>query len=423
MSIEQSLSTLLLDAHLEKSDKASILEFLLDRWDKNPEGSNFIERFSSLGASRELLPYQLRGPSVPIKKHTVRLARIMCLEGLVDYHLSGIALPRGPTTSYHFKELAKLDENDKNWSDLPLSGNPLRSWSEITWACLDEELRSYSVGEVQSGLGLHHYSPGTDLVSISYEIDSNNLRVPTIVDAHLQPWFVSKPSIANSLPRSWDWENNRWGLSEIVHRYSAPVSKLKIRLLGTTTSKFVPYFDGLANFVPEHSPDIDDLFAQTLRQLRAHKDLEEFISGKTDFFILSPNEFERFIGLLYERKGYKTIVTKSSHDGGYDVIAFSDDHSRKGILIQAKHTRGVVGIRIIRELIGARFLSDPEYSSFIIAVATTGRFSRKAIQAQESHATQIQLLDYSKLQAEIRNFRNIGVRDIVQEAVDSLHQA
>jgi hypothetical protein len=306
---------------------------------------------------------------------------------------------------------------------LSFEGDFTASASGVTWTCLDEELQRFSFDEIESGLGLFHLLPGIKLVAIAYTIDSSELHVPTILDAGLQPGFVPKAKPHEDLPRAWDWKHCRWGLTEMVHRSGTSIRDPEFRLLGTTSLEFIPNYNALLDFKPSHSAALEEIVAQILRQAFAHNQLESFLSGQTEILEISPKEFELFVALLYARKGYRTKVTKASRDGGFDVIAFADSHHEQGLLIQAKHTRKTVGISIIRELIGARFLAEDELNSYMLVVATTGKFSKPAKITEEQNPALIRLIDYDKLQKELRMIRNIGLTDIAQKAVSQTRTA
>lgn len=69
---------------------------------------------------------------------------------------------------------------------------------------------------------------------------------------------------------------------------------------------------------------------------------------------LSPLEFEELIAALFQKMGLETELTKASHDGGIDCIAY-DRHPVLGgvIVIQAKRYRHTVSVSVVRDLFGA----------------------------------------------------------------------
>jgi hypothetical protein len=334
----------------------------------------------------------------------------MSLSSFLDYHM-----PASVSLLFHDKD---LDWFMHHLSDLPVIGDVTSSPRGIAWTCLDSELQEHSLQEVESGLGLYHLTAGTPLVAITYVLDAADLRVPTVMDACLQPGFVAKAVSQRDVPRAWDWEYERWGLSEMVHRSGLPTREVEIRLLGTTSARFRPAYDGLASFSLPFSATIENVVTQVLRQVLAHRDLQPFLCGEASLLEITPIEFEQFLGLLYSRHGYQTKVTKASRDGGFDIIAFSSITRPDGLLIQAKQTRGTVGVRVVRELVGARFFAAADYAHYMLVVATTGRFSTPAKEAEAQQPTHLRLLDYEELQQQLRLIAGVGILDIVHEAVD-----
>jgi len=408
--VEQALRALLADRNVPEQVAESVLEHLLDRWSENRSDSNVVDHAWHSFLSDDLRPTQLVGPSVCGLPSKIRVARIMTLENLVRHHVPMSRLGFG---------VSKLDVDHLvgDISDVPLLGNVTASHTGISWTCLSKELQESSLEEVESGLGLYYLIPSTPLVAVEYTVDSSELHVPTVLDARLQPGFVSKAVSDEAIPRAWNWEHGRWGLSEMVHRSGVSARDVTVRFLGRTSPRFRPAYDGLASFTLPYSAALEDFVALVLRQALAHRGLEPFLAGQTGILDITPNDFEHFVALLYSRQGYNTTVTKASRDGGVDIIAVSDSRGERCLLIQAKHTRGTVGIRVVRELIGARFLAGNEYGSYMLVVATTGRFSKPAREAEEEYPTHLRLVDYDELQLKLRTLKHVGLTDIVHQAV------
>lgn len=68
---------------------------------------------------------------------------------------------------------------------------------------------------------------------------------------------------------------------------------------------------------------------------------------------LNPWEFENFINNLFSVIGFESKLTRSSKDGGVDVIAFDPRPILGGkVVIQAKRYKNVVGVSAVRDLYG-----------------------------------------------------------------------
>jgi hypothetical protein len=233
---------------------------------------------------------------------------------------------------------------------------------------------------------------GRELIAVEYDIESRLLHIPTILDAKLHPTFVPKQTGRDGLPRAWDWEDGMWGLPDIVHAPSVPTQRTSVRLLGSVSDAGQP--PELRTYSFSMSERLATLVATVLRQTCAHKGLEPFINGRRSVLDLTPLEFERFLALLFQRKGYRTTVTQATWDKGYDIVAVSDLSAGEALLIEAKRTKNKVGIGIIRHLAGARHFADAELRCHMLVVATTGFFTGPAQRLAAERATEVKLLDY-----------------------------
>ena len=102
-------------------------------------------------------------------------------------------------------------------------------------------------------------------------------------------------------------------------------------------------------FLKEHESKIQDAFKNYIKDCIAHSNWQQKL--KKDFWLnLSGREFEFELAKLYRSKGYNAIVTKSSGDGGVDIVLEKDDEK---ILVQCKAHKKAVGPSTIRDLYGA----------------------------------------------------------------------
>ncbi|MFB2348490.1 restriction endonuclease [Priestia megaterium] len=91
---------------------------------------------------------------------------------------------------------------------------------------------------------------------------------------------------------------------------------------------------------------------------------------------LSSLEFERLIAKLYRKIGYEVKLTKSTRDGGKDIIAENKTIGRKELLfIECKRYKNKVGIDHIRKLLGV--VIDQKVTKGIL-IGASG-FSRDAM--------------------------------------------
>ena len=76
----------------------------------------------------------------------------------------------------------------------------------------------------------------------------------------------------------------------------------------------------------------------------------EYLKEIDYWLSLTGYEFEKEICGLYERVGYKSILTKGSGDGGVDIILYDKDQNK--IVIQCKNHNKQISPAIARELYG-----------------------------------------------------------------------
>lgn len=77
------------------------------------------------------------------------------------------------------------------------------------------------------------------------------------------------------------------------------------------------------------------------------------IDSRPNLYDLTPSEFENLICNLFSKKGLETKLTRTSKDGGVDVVAFDMRPVIGGkVVIQAKRYKNTVGVSAVRDLYG-----------------------------------------------------------------------
>lgn len=107
---------------------------------------------------------------------------------------------------------------------------------------------------------------------------------------------------------------------------------------------------------------------------------------KPTFRLMSPRDFERFVGELYERAGYRVDFAGLGPDGGYDLVLH---YSGKRALVQCKQLRWT-GVGYARELFG---VLKAENADRAVLVAS-GVFSDEAKQFAKD---KVELVDGTRL--------------------------
>lgn len=118
------------------------------------------------------------------------------------------------------------------------------------------------------------------------------------------------------------------------------------------------------------------LLARYFLEKDKYKKLEkqDFNILKNRILAMGPREFEIFSAKLFELYGYKAYVTKSTGDGGKDIIL---QNKFGKAYVECKHfINGSVGRPIAQKLMGA-MVADNVNQGIII---TTGTFTQQCIQ-------------------------------------------
>jgi len=368
--------------------------------------------------------YQLAGPIPSLDSDRVRVARVMDIEQFAAYflRLSPAVTGRRADMASRVRMLDHvrwlIDHgvlNDPRFqAELHATGSTHMS---PAWVTLAEEVEEQSLPDLAHRMGLFHLRERSELVSVTYEVASTDVRVPTVLDAHLDPSFVPKPRDGSaSVSRAWDWELSEWGMSELVHGGGVACEDVEVRLLGSLESSPCPP-PQLRTISLPLAPEVAEAVETALQRAASHVRLEPFLLGRVSVLDLTPRQFEVFLGDMYERQGYRVTVTPASHDDGIDLIAISDREDQRGILLQAKHVSRKVGVSAVRELFGARYLTGHTPEDVMLVIATTGSFSGYATRLATLFASEIQLLNYEAIIAELNRYAGIGVSDVARDAI------
>ncbi len=93
---------------------------------------------------------------------------------------------------------------------------------------------------------------------------------------------------------------------------------------------------------------------------------------------MTGEEFEQYLGELFERRGFKVSYTKASSDYGADLILSDPEDT---IAVQAKRYSGTVGVKAVQEVIGALKM----YEATQAWVVTNSYFTKQAERLAESN--------------------------------------
>lgn len=109
--------------------------------------------------------------------------------------------------------------------------------------------------------------------------------------------------------------------------------------------------------------------------------------------------FEAYVGMLYEKSGYKVYITPRSGDKGVDVIALGD---RENFAIQCKHGKNNVGVSCVQEVqTGAKYYETKYNCSFHPVALINSSFTSNAVDL--ANEVNVQLIDERKLKQMIES--------------------
>ena len=103
---------------------------------------------------------------------------------------------------------------------------------------------------------------------------------------------------------------------------------------------------------------------------------------------MSGEEFERFLGELFKRRGFKVSYTATSGDYGADLIL---KDGQDVIAVQAKRYSSSVGVKAVQEIIG----SIKMYDATEAWVVTNSHFTKQAIKL--ANINDVYLVDRKEL--------------------------
>jgi len=112
------------------------------------------------------------------------------------------------------------------------------------------------------------------------------------------------------------------------------------------------------------------VFVRVLIQLRVDQRRKERLAATRDICSLSPSEFEAYVGVLFEKAGYRVKQTGGRGDRGIDLVVSRNGRSR---VVQCKRYGEDVGPGAVREFIGAMTNAQATHG-FLVATSgfTTG---------------------------------------------------
>lgn len=122
------------------------------------------------------------------------------------------------------------------------------------------------------------------------------------------------------------------------------------------------------------------------KKIRYYRKLKR--TGIHEIDQMSGEEFERFLGNFFKKRGYKVRYTAQSGDYGADLILID---GKNIIAVQVKRYSSTVGVKAIQEIIGALRM----YEATEAWVVTNNYFTKQAITLADTN--DVYLIDRDQL--------------------------
>lgn len=132
------------------------------------------------------------------------------------------------------------------------------------------------------------------------------------------------------------------------------------------------------------------VFIRVFIELRIKQRRQETLAATRNISSLAPSEFEEYIGVLFEKDGYRVQRTGGSGDRGIDLVIHQD---REASVVQCKRYEDDIGPGAVRELIGA-MTNARATRGFLV---TTSGFTAGAREEARQAPYQIRLLDGTEI--------------------------
>lgn len=113
-------------------------------------------------------------------------------------------------------------------------------------------------------------------------------------------------------------------------------------------------------------------FSMVDKRFVEQSDVLNELESRPNLMDLSPFDFEALVGNLFTQMGLETRLTRSSRDGGVDVVAYDTRPILGGkVVIQAKRYRNTVGVWAVRDLFGT-MLNEGANKGILVTTSSYG---------------------------------------------------
>lgn len=155
------------------------------------------------------------------------------------------------------------------------------------------------------------------------------------------------------------------------------------------------------------------VFLRVLIELKIEQRRKRRLVATSNLCSLGPSEFEAYVGLLFEKSGYRVKETGGSGDRGIDLMVHRNG---RAAVVQCKRYGDNIGPGTVRELVGAMTTAGADHGFLVTTSAFTAGAKREARRAPYK----IDLVDGERLVRWARRYglpgelmspgRSVGIR-------------
>ena len=128
-----------------------------------------------------------------------------------------------------------------------------------------------------------------------------------------------------------------------------------------------------------------------------HEAVEKAANDRSSLLNMSPREFEEFMAYIFSYLGFEVELTKTSRDGGVDIICMQSKHGipfRLAVEVKRYKENRPVNVSLVRSFVGANRQFNANHLLFI----TTSRYTQPAIDYATDYAAHLlSLKDYEQI--------------------------
>ena len=125
--------------------------------------------------------------------------------------------------------------------------------------------------------------------------------------------------------------------------------------------------------------------------------VEKAATDRSSLLNMSPRKFEEFMAYMFSQLGFQVELTKTSRDGGADLICMQSKHGipfRLAVEVKRYKENRPVTVSLIRAFVGA----NREFNANHLLFVTTSRYTQPANDYATDYAAHLlSLKDYEQI--------------------------